>query len=153
MAPLKNRALREKLHEASVARGSRGSEFDNRAIVAKIAKLRAERAKLLGYPNHAAYVLEDETAKTTEAVNKMLADLAPAAVANAKREAADMQAMIDSSEEAAASSSRRGTGPTTPRRCASRTLQLRRVAAQALLRDEQRAARTACSTPPTSSTA
>src|SRR3546814_7237400 len=56
---------------------------------------RAERANLLGYPNHAAYSLEDQTAHTTEAVNKMLGDLAPAAVANARREAADMQKLID----------------------------------------------------------
>ncbi len=43
-----------------MARGSHGGEFDNRAIIARIMKLRAERANLLGYPNHAAYVLEDK---------------------------------------------------------------------------------------------
>ncbi len=91
---LTDRATRQKLHEASVARGSHGGEFDNRQIISKIMKLRADRAKLLGYPNHAAYVLEDETAKTPQAVNDMLGKLAPAAVANAKREAADLQAMI-----------------------------------------------------------
>jgi len=91
---LTDRATRQKIHEASVARGSHGGEFDNRAIISRIMKLRAERAKLLGYPNHAAYVLEDETAKTPQAVNDMLGKLAPAAVANAKREAADLQAMI-----------------------------------------------------------
>ncbi len=99
-AQLENRALRERLHKASVARGSRGNEFDNRAIVSRVTKLRAERAKLLGYPTHAHYVLEDETAKTPEAVNAMLAQLAPAAVANAKREAADLQAMIDREQKA-----------------------------------------------------
>ncbi|RYZ71630.1 MAG: M3 family peptidase [Lysobacteraceae bacterium] len=93
---LTDRATRQKLHEASVARGSHGGEFDNREIISKIMKLRADRAKLLGYPNHAAYVLEDETAKTPQAVNDMLGKLAPAAVANAKREAADLQAMIKS---------------------------------------------------------
>ncbi|MEO8365566.1 MAG: M3 family metallopeptidase [Pseudoxanthomonas sp.] len=91
---LTDRATRQKLHEASIARGSHGGEFDNRAIISRIMKLRAERANLLGYPNHAAYVLEDETAKTPQAVNDMLGKLAPAAVANAKREAADLQAMI-----------------------------------------------------------
>ena len=91
---LTDRATRQKIHEASIARGSHGGEFDNRAIIARIMKLRAERANLLGYPNHAAYVLEDETAKTPQAVNDMLGKLAPAAVANAKREAADLQAMI-----------------------------------------------------------
>ena len=95
LASLKNRALRERIAKASLARGSRGNGFDNTTIVAKIAKLRAERAQLLGYPNHATYVLEDETARTTEAVNKMMAGLAPAAVANARKEAADMQRVID----------------------------------------------------------
>ena len=91
---LTNRALRQRLHEASVARGSRGGEFDTTALVSRIMKLRADRAKLLGYPNHAAYGLEDQTARTPEAVNAMLGQLAPAAVANAKREAADLQAII-----------------------------------------------------------
>ena len=92
---LTDRETRKRLHEASVSRGASGGEFDNREIISRIMTLRAERAKLLGYPNHAAYVLEDETAKTPQAVNDMLGKLAPAAVANAKREAADLQAMID----------------------------------------------------------
>ena len=95
LAQLQNRALRERLQKASVTRASHGGEFDNRAIVAKVAKIRAERAALMGYENHAAYTLEDETAKTVKAVNDRLAQLAPAAVANAKKEAADLQAMID----------------------------------------------------------
>lgn len=99
-AQLENRALRERLHKASVARGSRANQWDNTAIVSKVTKLRAEKAKLLGYPTHAAFVLADETAKTPEAVNKMLGQLAPAAVANAKKEAADLQAMIDSEQKA-----------------------------------------------------
>ncbi|WP_213602554.1 M3 family metallopeptidase [Pseudoxanthomonas japonensis] len=97
---LTNRALRQRLHEASVARGSRGGEFDTTALVSRIMKLRADRAKLRGYPNHAAYGLEDQTARTPEAVNAMLGKLAPAAVANAKREAADLQAMIDQEQKA-----------------------------------------------------
>ena len=92
---LENRGVRERLLKASLARGSRGNEFDTTAIVARTAKLRAERAALLGYPDHATYVLEDETAKTTKAVNDMMAGLAPAAVANARKEAADMQKVID----------------------------------------------------------
>jgi peptidyl-dipeptidase Dcp len=94
-ASLDSRALRTRLYEASIARGGHGGEFDNRAVIIRIAQLRADRAALLGYPSHAAYVLEDETAKTTAAVNKLLSDLAPAAVANAKKEAADMQKIID----------------------------------------------------------
>ncbi|MGY3265077.1 peptidyl-dipeptidase Dcp [Lysobacter sp. HA35] len=92
---LDNRALREKIYKASIARGSRGGKFDNTGIVSQVAKLRAEKAALLGYPTYAAYALEDQTAKTPEAVNAMLSKLAPPAVANAKREAADLQAMID----------------------------------------------------------
>jgi peptidyl-dipeptidase Dcp len=99
-AQLTNRALRERIHKASVARNSRGNEYDNTGIVSQVTKLRAERAKLLGYPTHAHYVLEDETAKTPEAVNAMLGQLAPAAVANARREAADLQAMIDREQKA-----------------------------------------------------
>ena len=97
---LQDRALREKLHKASVARGSRGNAYDNTGIVAKVVKLRAEKAKLLGYPTYAAYSLEDQTAKTPEAVNDMLGKLAPPAVANAKKEAADMQAIIDKEQAA-----------------------------------------------------
>jgi peptidyl-dipeptidase Dcp len=95
LSSLENRALRERLQKASVSRSSHGGEFDNRAVVARIARLRAERATLLGYPNHAAYQLEEQTAHTVPAVNKMLGQLAPAAIANARREAADIQAIID----------------------------------------------------------
>ncbi|KAA2284466.1 M3 family metallopeptidase [Arenimonas fontis] len=95
LAYLQNRELRKRIMAASLARGARGNEFDNREIVARVARLRAERAALLGYDSHAAYVLEDETAGSVEAVNKLLGDLAPAAVANARREAAEMQAIID----------------------------------------------------------
>jgi peptidyl-dipeptidase Dcp len=95
LASLDDRSLRQKLFEASVERGIEGGEFDNRPLIAKMAKLRAERAALLGYPDHATYVLEDETARTTQAVNKMMSELAPAAVANARREAADMQAIVN----------------------------------------------------------
>jgi len=97
---LSNRDARQKIFEASVARGSRGNEYDNTGVVSKVIKLRAERAALLGYPNHAAYALEDATAKTPQAVNDMLGKLAPAAVANAKREAAELQKMIDQEQAA-----------------------------------------------------
>ena len=95
LSVLTNRATRQKLLEASMGRGSRGGEFDNSANVLKIAKLRAERAALLGYPNHAAYILEDQTAKQTTAVNQLLGEFARPAVANARREAADIQTVID----------------------------------------------------------
>ncbi|MDY6944142.1 MAG: M3 family metallopeptidase [Pseudomonadota bacterium] len=99
LAQLKDRATRERLFKASAGRGWSG-EFDTTKLIADIVKLRADRAQLLGYPNHAAYVLEDETALTAEAVNSMLNQLAPAAVANAKREAADMQQLIDAQAKA-----------------------------------------------------
>ena len=92
---LSSHAVRERLMAASLARGSRGGEFDNRDVVLKLARLRAERANLLGYPNHAAYVLEDQTAKTTLAVNTMLAELAKPAVNNAHHEAQAIQGAID----------------------------------------------------------
>jgi peptidyl-dipeptidase Dcp len=97
-ASLANRALRQRLHEASVNRGSHGGEFDNRQVAIDLARLRAERATLLGYANHAAYGLEDETARTTTAVNKMLGELAPAAVNNAKAEGAELQKIIDAQQ-------------------------------------------------------
>ena len=95
LASLENRALREKIMAASLARGSRGGDFDNRAAIARIARLRAERAGLLGYPSYAAFQLDDQTAHDVATVNKLLAELAPPAVANARVEAADMQAIVD----------------------------------------------------------
>lgn len=95
LASLENRDLRKRIMQTSLNRASHGGEFDNRAIVASMVKLRAERAAMLGYPNHAAYVLEDETAGNVGAVNKLLAQLAPPAVANARAEAADIQQVID----------------------------------------------------------
>ncbi|NHZ33086.1 M3 family metallopeptidase [Massilia sp. CCM 8692] len=95
LAVLTNRAVRERLMTASLTRGSRGGEFDNRGVVIKLAKLRAERAALLGYPNFAAYSLEDQTAKDTGAVNKLLSELAKPAVTNARKEADDIQKVID----------------------------------------------------------
>lgn len=94
LASLDDRGLRRRVHEASVARGSRGNDLDNRAIVSRVAALRAERAALLGYPDHATYVLEDQTALTTEAVNRRLNELVAPAVANARRETSDLQEAI-----------------------------------------------------------
>lgn len=94
LASLQNRALRERIHTTSLSRGSRGGEFDNRQILTSVLGLRAERAQLLGYLSHADYILDDQTAQTVAAVNQRLAELAPAAAANARREAADLQQMI-----------------------------------------------------------
>src|SRR5690606_32887928 len=96
---LDNRELRERVLKASLARGTRGNEWDNREILSRTARLRAERANLLGNPNHAAYVLERQTAQTVAAVNQRLVDLTPPAIANAQREAAELQAMISAAGE------------------------------------------------------
>ena len=95
LGSLQNRPLHERIMQTSLGRNSKGGEFDTRNIVIRTAQLRAEKAKLLGYSNWAAYQLEDQTAHNVPTVNKLLADLAPPAVANAKREAADMQKIVD----------------------------------------------------------
>ena len=92
---LENRAVRERVYTASVSRGNRGNEYDNNAVAAEIVRLRVERATLLGYPNHAAYVIADETAKTVEAAGGLLERLAPVAVANARTEAAELQELLE----------------------------------------------------------
>ena len=98
LTTLENRALRQRIQEVSAGRGSSGNEYDTRGIFADTLRLRSERAQLLGYKTHAAYVLDDETAGTVEAVNDMLGRLGPRAVANARREADDLQALIDETE-------------------------------------------------------
>ena len=102
LAQLKNRALRERIYMASTARGLRPDSdgADNTAVIAEIVRLRAERAALLGYPNHAAYQLEDESAGDPAAVHRILTELAPVALERARQDAADMQQLIDA--EAAA---------------------------------------------------
>jgi len=92
---LSNRDVRAKLFNASWIRAEKSDSNDTRKTIVNIAKLRAEKAKLLGYPNYAAWVLQDQMAKTPEAVDKFFAQLVPAATAKAKSEAADIQAVID----------------------------------------------------------
>jgi len=94
LAALSNRASRQRIFEASIGRGIDGSAFDQRERVLRIAKLRAERARLLGFDNSAAFALDDQMAKTPAAVNKMLDDLLPAVMTNVRREAADIEAAI-----------------------------------------------------------
>jgi peptidyl-dipeptidase Dcp len=92
---LKNRAVRQRLFELSTMRTERGDSTDTRAIVQRLAQIRAERAKILGYPNFAAYKLETEGAKTPENAIKLLTDLVPPMSERAKAEIAKMQAIID----------------------------------------------------------
>ncbi|MEU9884870.1 M3 family metallopeptidase [Sphaerisporangium sp. NPDC051011] len=87
LAELTDRELRERIHKASVERGAR----DNAALVLRLAELRAERAALLGYGNHAEYVVADQTAPSTRAVTEMLSKMVPAAVSNARREAEQLR--------------------------------------------------------------
>jgi peptidyl-dipeptidase Dcp len=89
------RDLREKLYRGYIQRGDRGNERDNKDIVRQIANLRSEKAKLLGYANHAQFVVETNMAKTPQAVDAFLKRLWDPALVRAKREAADMQALID----------------------------------------------------------
>ena len=93
LAQLANRGLRERIFTASVRR-CRGGETDNAGIIGRMVALRAERAALLGYPNHAAYQLEDESAGNPQAVRRVLLDLVPAALARAREDAQDLRQLI-----------------------------------------------------------
>jgi peptidyl-dipeptidase Dcp len=92
---LENRALRQRIMEASLARGSRGGPYDNQAIVARIARIRAEKAALLGFDSFAALQVDNQMAHSVGAVDGLLEKLAVPSVARARREASDMQAIID----------------------------------------------------------
>ena len=93
LSDLTQREVREKIMAASRARGNHGGEHDNRELVLEITRLRAERARLLGFDTHAGYVTADETAKTPEAVASMLGKLAPPAARNARAEQAGLEAI------------------------------------------------------------
>lgn len=95
LSALNDRSLRERLFTASVSRGHRGNEHDTTELVLRATRLRADRAELLGYPNHASYVIADETARTAEAANALLRRLAPVAAANANAEAEELRALAD----------------------------------------------------------
>ncbi|MGF6711430.1 peptidyl-dipeptidase Dcp [Luteibacter sp. W1I16] len=92
---MNDRATREKLFKASWERAEHGDANDTRQIITRIAQLRADRAKLLGFPNYAAWKLDDQMAKTPEAAEKFMERLAPAAVARATAESKDIQQVID----------------------------------------------------------
>ena len=94
LGELRDRALRERLFRAVVNRGI-GGPNDTTETIAKLLRVRAERAKILGFPNHAAAVIAEETAGTPAAVDKMLHDLTPPVRAAAMREQAALQAFMD----------------------------------------------------------
>ncbi len=92
---IQDRSLRTRIFTASVQRGNHGGPNDTKAIVERLAQLRAQKAKLLGYPTYAAYALDDQMAKTPQAAEKLMTDLVPASTAKARAEAAKMQEIID----------------------------------------------------------
>ena len=96
LASLSDRELRAKVLEASQTRTEHGDANDTRQIVQRLAQLRAQKAKLLGFDSYAAYSLSDQMAKTPEAALKLLTDTVPAATAKARGEVAEMQKVIDS---------------------------------------------------------
>jgi peptidyl-dipeptidase Dcp len=91
-----NRKLREKVWRNYYSRGDNGDTHDNNTIISEILKLRAERAKLLGYKTHAHWRLEPQMAKTPEATMELMLKVWPKAVARVREEVADMQKIADS---------------------------------------------------------
>ena len=92
---LEDRDTRHKLFEASWNRAEKGDKNDTRATIIRLAEIRAEKAKLLGFPNYAAWTLQDQMAKTPEAVQSFLKKLVPVSTDKARKEAANLQSLID----------------------------------------------------------
>lgn len=92
---LSDRNTRKKLFEASWNRAEKGDSTDTRATLVQIAKIRAEKAKLMGFQSYAAWKLQDQMAKTPAAVETFFSKLVPSATARAKAEAAEIQSLID----------------------------------------------------------
>ena len=90
-----NRDLREKLYKAMYNRGDNDNEYDNKENINKIVNLRLEKANMLGYKSHADFVMEERMAKTPENVYNLLNEVWDYALPQAKKEAAEMQALID----------------------------------------------------------
>ena len=91
LAFLENRALREKIFKASSQRGNHSGANDTRPNAERLAQLRAEKAKLLGFPTYAAYSLDDQMAKTPQNAIKLMSDMVPATVAKANEQAKAME--------------------------------------------------------------
>ena len=95
LASLHNRETRRQLFEHSLLRAQRGDENDTRDIIKRIALIRAEQAQLMGFENYAEWNLKDQMAKTPEAANNFMAELVPATVAKAEKEAEEIQKVIE----------------------------------------------------------
>jgi peptidyl-dipeptidase Dcp len=89
------RDLREKIFKAYINRGNNNNEYDNKAVLSKIASLRVKRANLLGYKTHADFVLEENMAKNPAAVTTLLSQLWTPALKMSKQEAAELQGLVD----------------------------------------------------------
>jgi peptidyl-dipeptidase Dcp len=98
LATLSHRSTRQAIFENSWTRTERGAPNDTRDIIARLAQLRAEKAKLLGFPNYAAWKLEDQMAKNPDAALQFINALVPGATAKAASEAKEIQAMIDNQQ-------------------------------------------------------
>ena len=95
LASLNNRRLRQRVWEASANRAvGQSGGIDNRPVILAIAQLRAERAQLLGFENHASYKLQNQMAKKPNAARKMLTDLVPGVVDRVNQEASDLRKMM-----------------------------------------------------------
>lgn len=99
LATLTNRALRERIMQASLARGNRDNENDTKATLVSMTKLRARRATLFGMKSHAEYITSENTAKSPENIHAMLRTIAKSAIANAKREGVVLQETISANGE------------------------------------------------------
>jgi peptidyl-dipeptidase Dcp len=95
LASLDDRDTREKLFAASWSRAEKGDSNDTRDLIIRLSALRADKAKLLGFPTYAAWKLQDQMAKTPEAVHTFFAQLIPPVTAKAKSEAAEIQSLIN----------------------------------------------------------
>ena len=100
LATLTNRALRERIMQASLARANRDNDNDTKSVLVAMTKLRARRATLFGVKSHAEYITSENTAKSPENIHAMLRKIAKSAVANANAEGAVLQEAIDAAGEA-----------------------------------------------------
>ncbi len=96
LTQMTDRAARQALFEDSWTRAERGGDNDTRATIARLAQVRAQKAKLLGFPNYASWALTDQMSKTPEAALKFMDALVPAATAKARGEGQEIQGLIDS---------------------------------------------------------
>jgi peptidyl-dipeptidase Dcp len=94
ISSLTNREVRRRLHDAATSRGSRGGDHDTRELLTRISRLRAERAALLGFADHAAYIADDQTAGSTKAVLEMLGEMVDPAMRNLEGERARIEELL-----------------------------------------------------------